>query len=255
MATKIAILSVILILLASNADAEQSITVVGDEWAPYNAAPNSTNEGYFIDILREIYEPQKIAIKYYLKPWKRAVLDVRSGKDTALLGPFKSEAPGFVFPKQEVGNTSLVFFTHSSSNWKFSGVNSLKDVKIGIIQGYDYRPWLLDYIRKTPGSAVELSGEDAVERNLKMLVLGRIDVIPPNYTSFVYRAKKLGLEGVVRLAGKDNIGGARKLFIAFSPNLENSVSLAAIFDAGISALRKSGRLNKILHKYGLKDWR
>jgi|TARA_B100001971_G_C18139322_1_gene509468 polar amino acid transport system substrate-binding protein len=253
--TKTAILSVLLILIASNARAEQSITVVGDSWAPYNAVPNSTNEGYFIDILREIFEPQKIAIKYYLKPWKRAVQDVRSGEDTALLGPFKSEAPDFVFPKQEVGKTSLVFFTHSSSDWEFSGVNSLKNIQIGIINGYDYRPWLLDYVRKTPGSAIKLSGTDAIERNLKMLMRGRIDAIPSNYTSFMYRAKKLGLDKKVRFAGKDNIGKTKKLYIAFSPNFENSVTLATMFDAGISALRKSGRLSNILQKYGLKDWR
>ena len=239
----------------SSVKAEQSISVVGDEWPPYNAVPLSNEEGYFIDILRAIFEPQNIKIIYKTLPWKRAIQSVAIGRETALLGPFKSEAPGFVFPIQEIGRTSLVFFTRVSSDWTFSGIKSLKGNTLGLIQGYSYRPWLRDYIRKFPASAIELNGEDAIERNLRMLVLGRIDVIPSNYQTFMYRAKKFGLEGEVRFAGKDNIGREKKLYIAFSPKLNISKSLAAKFDEGMLKLRATGNLDRILSAYGLKDWR
>ena len=255
MGIKLWIFFAIYLLAVQNANSEQGISVVGDEWPPYNAVPNSTTEGYFIDILREIFESKGIEVNYIVKPWNRAVRDVASGQDTALLGPFKSEAPGFVFPKQEVGISSLVFFTTSSSSWNFRGVSSLENIVIGVINGYDYRPWLMQHIQNSPNFVTKLSGENAIERNLKMLILGRIDAIPSNYASFMYRAKLLGVEKDVRFAGKDYNGEAKKLFIAFSPKLEESNYLAATFDAGMIRLRSTGRLDEILNQYGLKDWR
>jgi polar amino acid transport system substrate-binding protein len=249
------ILFTIFIVSISGVKAEQSISVVADNWGPYNAVPLSNREGYFIDILRAIFEPRNIKVIYKIRTWKRSVRDVENGFENALLGPFKSEAPGFVFPKQEVGRTSLVFFTRTSSDWTFRGTNSLRGIKLGIIKGYAYRPWLRKYVHNSPNSAIELSGEDAIARNLQMLIRGRIDAIPSNFQTFMYRAKKLGIEGKVRFAGKDNIGGEKNLYIAFSPKLKISKSLAAMFDEGMVKLRDTGKLDRILSAYGLKDWR
>jgi len=45
-----------------------------------------------------------------------------------------------------------------------------------------------------------------------------------------------------------------KMYIGFSPALEQSHDYAALFSRGMKELRRSGKLQAILNKYGLKDW-
>jgi len=46
----------------------------------------------------------------------------------------------------------------------------------------------------------------------------------------------------------------RKAFIAFSPAVPESKKYAQMLSKGIQSLRRSGELDKILGKYGQKDW-
>ena len=49
--------------------------------------------------------------------------------------------------------------------------------------------------------------------------------------------------------------GKRHLYVGFSPtHPKESREMASIFESGIMKLRKSGKLDKILNKYGLHDW-
>jgi len=248
-------LALLLLMSLGFAEAGEKLTFVGDEWPPFNNALDAASEGYFIDIARAIYEPLGYEVNYHVVPWKRSVRMVKSGHFNALLGPFKSEAPGFIFPDEEIGRVALSFFTRASSKWVFAGLDSLKGKKIGIVQDYDYRPWLQKYRKKHPDSFIVLAGQTATENNMKLLLRNRIDIIPSNEPSFLYRAKKAGDLAKIRLAGRDNIGESKKLYIAFSPNDDSSAKYASIFSQGLRQLRVSGKLNTILEKYGLIDWR
>lgn len=231
------------------------ISFVGDEWMPFNGTPGGDAEGYLLDIVRAIFEPKGHRVTYIILPWQRAIREVEAGYYDALLGPFITEAPGFIFPEEEAGYTTLSFFTRIDSTWTFTGLESLKDVRLGIIKDYGYRPWLQKFRRETPENFIVVSGEDAVIRNLRLLIRGRIDAIPTNEYGFRYRAKLAGVLDQVRFAGRDNIGEGRKFYIAFSPKKPTSEIYARSLSEGIREMRRSGRLNKILAKYGLKDWK
>ncbi|MEH6471172.1 MAG: transporter substrate-binding domain-containing protein [Halopseudomonas sp.] len=243
-----------LFLFPYSAKGAEEISFVGDAWPPFNNAIGQPQEGYFIDIARAIYEPLGYKVSYHTLPWKRSVSWVKEGHYNALLGPFKSEAPGFIFPEEEVGKTVLSFFTTKKSNWQFNGIESLKDVKLGIVQSYDYRPWLQQFRQRHPDNFLVVAGNNAIEKNLELLIRGRIDTIPSNESSFLYRAKSSGISDQIRLAGRDNLGGSKSLYIAFSPALEKSALYAELFSKGVRRLRGSGELQLILDQYGLIDW-
>lgn len=249
----------LVVLLASGFGANPSrgdeITFVGDEWPPFNGVPGSDEEGYFLDIVRAVFEPKGHRVTYIIRPWKRAVWEVEAGTYDALLGPFKTEAPGFIFPEEEIGFTTLSFFTRKDSAWTFAGLESLKEVRLGIIQDYEYRPWLQEFRQEHPENFVVLSGEDATYRNLQLLIRGRIDAIPTNENSFRYRAKHAGVLDQIRFAGRDTIGEGKNLYIAFSPKKPTSEIYARLLSEGIRELRRFGRISRILAKYGLKDWK
>lgn len=241
--------------IGTNQGRAAEITFVADEWLPFNGVPGSDKEGYFLDIVRAVFEPMGHRVTYIIRPWTRAVREVEKGAYDALLGPFITEAPGFIFPEEEVGFTTLSFFTRIDSTWTFTGLESLEEVRLGIIQDYEYRPWLQEFRKGHPESFVIVSGEDAIYRNLQLLIRGRIDAIPTNEQAFRYRAKRAGVLDLVRFAGHDNIDEGRKIYIAFSPKKPTSEIYARSLSKGIREMRRSGRLNKILAKYGLKDWK
>ncbi len=257
MLRKSAILLAVLLAfgIGTNQVRAAEISFVGDEWPPFNGVPGGDEEGYLLDIVRGIFEPKGHRVTYIVLPWQRAIREVEAGYYDALLGPFITEAPGFIFPEEEAGYTTLSFFTRIDSTWTFTGFESLEEVRLGIIQDYEYRPWLQEFRKEHPESFVIVSGEDAIYRNLQLLIRGRIDAIPTNEQAFRYRAKLAGVLDQVRFAGRDNIGEGRKFYIAFSPNKPTSENYARLLSEGIREMRRSGRLNKILAKYGLKDWK
>ncbi len=51
------------------------------------------------------------------------------------------------------------------------------------------------------------------------------------------------------------LGGGEDMYLGISKTLPEAKELADIVSKGIVALRKSGRLEKILTKYGVSDWK
>ena len=67
------------------------------------------------------------------------------------------------------------------------------------------------------------------------------------------KLKEMGLESKIDEAG--DLGEASNIYIACSPAKESSKVLMNLVDEGTEKLRLSGELQKILDKYGLKDWK
>ncbi len=234
--------------------AQDQLVVVSDIWMPYNGKPDSKMEGYAVEILRAVFKRQGVEVKYIERPWKRAVEDVRSGKADLVIGALHSEAPDFIFPEQSLGRTAMCFYTNWRS-WKFTGPESLKEVRTGLVQGYGYRDWLTKDAKNNPGRYQVLHGEDALPRLIQILEQDRVQAIPGNQAVVNYYIKTLGLEDAIFMAGCEKDVEPRELFFALSPaHSERSRKLAAIIDKGIATMRMSGQLNHLLIKYGLKDW-
>ncbi|WP_455381456.1 substrate-binding periplasmic protein [Salinispira pacifica] len=233
-----------------------SITVVADEWPPFNMVPGANREGYMIDVLREVFEPAGIAVRYLLVPWNRALSDTRSGVFTAAVGASKVDGAGLVFPKEELSVNRLTFFTRAESSWTFRGLPSLAEVSLGVIDGYDYRQWLNEYIDRYAGDDRRVQvvrGDQALEANFRKLLNRRVDAIVDSETTLRFTALELGISDRVRMAGQDD--QAAEIYVAFSPALPYSRTLAEMLSRGIEELRRSGRLASILARYGLTDWK
>jgi polar amino acid transport system substrate-binding protein len=234
----------------------ETITLVADAWPPFNGIPESNREGYMVDIVREIFTEQGYGIHYKLLPWKRAVAETRKGNFDGVIGASPSDAVGFIFPEQELTRNVLSFYVKKDNPWKYTGVESLQQLSLGVIHGYDYRQWLNDYVSKHSKDKQQVqivTGEDPLRRNLKKLINNRLDVIVDNEAAIRSVAKSMGILADIKAAGY----GTEPSFcyIAFTPNRPSSKQYADILSQGIISMRKSGRLQEILDKYGLQDWR
>ena len=249
-------LSLLFIIALATICTAETITIVADEWPPFNGEANSQAEGYMVDIARIIFEAKGIEVKYVTMPWKRAIAGTRQGMYTAAVGASKTDAVGFIFPEEELARNKLAFYVKKDNSWRFKGVESIHQIKLGVIAGYDYRQWLNDYIKEHSNNANKvqiLTGDVPLQRSLQRLLLGRINVVVDSEAAILWEAKRLGFSNEIECAGYGDEPSF--CYIAFSPNIPSSPIYAQILSDGIAQLRSNGKLQKILDKYGLTDWR
>ncbi|MBQ0779902.1 MAG: transporter substrate-binding domain-containing protein [Thalassolituus oleivorans] len=232
-----------------------TITLRADEWFPVNGDPQAEHRGYMIDIATKIWESHGHSVDYQIMPWERAIEETRSGQVDCIVGAYVEDAPDFVFPSSALGMDESHFFSLSKNNWKFHGINSLKQVRLGVVGGYAYDEGPLDaYIEKYANSSrVQImKGNNALEQNIKKLISGRIDSIVESPMVMKAKLKKMGLHLDIQDVG--TIGDPTPMYIACSPQNPNSKEYVEQLSAGIDELRINGELHKILSHYDIDDW-
>ncbi len=243
----------VLFLLSSNLHAD-TIVMLADEWCPYNCEPGSERPGFVIEIAQEIFKDAGHTVSYRKMNWARSVQLVREDKFNAIVAAAKTDAPDFVFPGNEQGLLTYVFYTKKGSPWSYSGIPSLKDQTLGTIRDYTYSEDLDKYIlanQDIPEKVQVVFGDEPLEMNIRKLLAGRISTFIDDSMVTNYTLSRLKQANLVREAGTLN---SKQVYIAFSPKDPKSKEYAAILSEGMDAMRKTGRLEKILESYGLKDW-
>lgn len=243
------------LLLFSITSFAETITIVADEWPPYNGEPESELPGYGIEIAKKVFEEAGHKIEYKIVPWARALKETKAGKYTALIGATKDEVPDYIFPDEEFGISENSFFIKKGKDWEFKGVDSLKSVKIGLIKGYAYGESLDAFFELNKKNSDYVHGKDPLLLNIKKLLAGRIDVIVEDRNVFAQKLKEMGITDKIVRAKSVKDQTDSRIYIAFTPKNKNSKEYAEIFTKGIRRLKKSGDLQKILDKYGLKYWK
>lgn len=232
----------------------ETVTIVGDPWCPYNCEPGTDKPGFMIETAREIFKEKGIDVVYKTVPWTRAITETRKGTYNATVGGYIEDTPDFIFSKTAMDKSVDAFYIKSGSSlgWSYKGVNSLEKVSAGVIQDYSYGKAVDEYINqnKKDISKIQLaSGDTALEQNVKKLLAGRIQVVIEDsavmqrFLDATHQNDKLTMAGHEK--GED-------VHIAFSPNNPKSQTYADILSEGIERYKKSGRLEAIKAKYGVK---
>ena len=231
---------------------EAPLTLEADHWMPYNGG-GGIETGYVLDLVRAIFEPKGIQVVFTPTPWARALQDARSGKCMAVIGALKQDAPDFIFPEEETGRACFEFYVKAGSDWKYQGIGSLEGRLLGVAKDYRYFPELDDHISAHPKGVYVSFGDRALESNVRLLLLGRLDTVvdDANVLRFFIARKQLASQLVSAGPG----GRVMRNYVAFSPVHPSSREYARTLSQGLRTLRKSGQLKKILAKYGLSDWK
>jgi len=239
-----------------------TITIKSDEWCPFNCEPGSDSPGYMIEVAGIIFQKAGHELKYENMPWSRSIDQARKGNIDAIPGATKGEVPDFIFPEEEFGASMTYFFVKKGTSWKFKDVSSLASIRIGVQDDYEYGGMVDEYIEKNRNTmnVQVVKSDDPVTLNLKKLIKGNIDAYPEDKLVFLYNAKLMGVldqveeAGMIPIVEKEDFE-ATKIYLAFSPMNPKSVEYAKILSDGIKEMRASGELQKVLDKYGLKDWK
>lgn len=228
------------------------LVFVTDPWCPFACEETHRNPGFMIEISKAILEAKGYTIEYKTMPFSRAVVETEAGRAHAIVGiqniPIRKN---FIFPEVEQGLAKVCFYGTNKTQWRYQDMSSLKGVRIGTISAYSYGPEI-DLALKTSGALLEpMTGFQALTKNIRKLNEGRIDTLveyDPVVQNYLLNRQHFPLKN---LGCSDSL---LKLYVAFSPQIENSKFLSGLLGGGMKELKQSGKLKQILKKYGLKDW-
>ena len=213
-----------------------------------NGDPSSQLPGYMIELAQRAFDN----VDYQQTTWVYALDDVRTGRADCIVGADINDVPGFVLPKESWGDTPINIYIKTGVDWQYEGLDSLFDKSVGVVQGYTYGNPLDGLIPKYPGVFKISKGMDGIERNIKQVMLGRLDAFIASDTVTQHLISKMQLKGELK-----NVGSVREstpIYLACSPASDKSLKLVKLADQTIQRLRASGELTQILNKYGLSDW-
>jgi len=243
--------ALILVVLPFRAVADSpSIVLASDPWCPHTCPADSARPGYMVEVAREAFALSGITVIYRTISWSRAMSDVLEGRIDGVLATSASRAVELDLPQEGFGRNYYAFAVRNDDPWTLAGLDSLEDRTLGIVQGYSYTPALDPWMAQHRDQIQALGGENALDRNLRKLVAGRIDTVIEDEAVLTYRLKNWPDAKRIRLAGRIESGA---LYIAFSRRGGRGRDLAHRFDSGVRALRASGELDRILARYGIRD--
>lgn len=248
-------LAVLALLFSFPARAE-TITVAADVWCPYTCAEG----GYMLEIARDIFQKNHIEMDYRVEPWAQALEKTREGEYDAVIGAAKADAPDFIFPSMLQGLSNMQFWVLEGNGWNYEGIESLAKIRLGVVQDYAYSKALNDYILANQNNEDRIAvvkGNNALAENLNRLKSGAIDVLVEDENVVNYYLASQAMDIHIRMAGSpvpQEDREANYLRIAFSPKNPKAQEYAAMLDAGMKELRRSGELAKILDLYHVSDW-
>jgi len=236
--------------------AENIITAVSDPYCPYTCEPGSDAPGFMTEVVKAIFEEEGYQINYEAKTWSRAVNDTRTGKSDILLGLYLEDAPDLVFPEEIIGKLFMSFYVSKNNPWKYGTLNTLDNMKIGLILDYAYNDFFDEYIVQPEHNieAVRISGVNTILRRGKMIINGYIDAMVEDKYVVRYALRGNPIFGDIKEAGLIELEG-HDVYVAFSPSAPSkSKRLSKIFDTGFKNLRNSPDFDRITEKYGIDYW-
>lgn len=232
-----------------------TIVIAADPWCPHNCEAGADHEGYMVDVAREILTESGYAVEYLNISWARALQMTREGQLDAVVGAFRTDAPDFVFPDTPQGHSSIALFTHPDNSWTYSGIDSLHDQKLLVINGYSYTRELDRYIEQHQADQEKIwviAGPSPLNRAIELLGQDRTDIFVEDTYVMDWWAESIGQSSTLpRQAG---LVSESEAFVAFSPAREDAPKLAELLSEGTRKRINNGRFQQILDTYGLILW-
>jgi len=236
----------------------ETITIVADEWCPYNCNEDAEKPGYMVEIVRRVLKKHDIDVVYKVMPWTEALEMTRQGKYNAIIAANRGDAKDFIFPEIVQGISIIQTWVRNDSKWVYQGVTSLDKLRLGIVSGYYYGKEIDPYLRKRESGSTPLiqavNKSNAAELNISELLAGNIDVIleDRNVVDYYFASREMpaGIKAAGNPVSIDNYDDTY-LFVAFSPSHPRSKDYAKMITQGMQEMRQSGELKEILSSYNI----
>jgi polar amino acid transport system substrate-binding protein len=217
----------------------ETLKVCYDQWPPMTIFPNlnESRRGVVIDMFSDIYKNAGISLEFFEVPYARGMQMVADGLCDVL--PEKEFSPigeqGYVYAQQETFQYSTAFVVRRDDPWRYNGIQSIDGKRVATGPGWNYSSMSKAYQSYLNDPANQnlieiVAGEsDVVDRILRMIVAGRVDIYADNVFVLEY------------LINTNNL--SKKLKVV-RPGLEHKLIEKPIFSSKLDP-EKRDRLIKI----------
>lgn len=201
---------------------------------------NGEFSGLGVSVLREVLEPLGHQVRFELYPWARAQQMVERGQADILIGPYKTaeRETRFAFSAQPFYRDSIVFFQLNNHALQWQGdYQQLLGQRIGVV-----RAWAYGAVFDRQREQLELVTVESVENGLRMLKVGRLDLLASNQRNTLPALEALALtEAVSQLSPEiDQQNG----YFAFQRHAQAD-QLRTDMDQQFAQMVASGRLTAL----------
>ncbi|WP_164846997.1 substrate-binding periplasmic protein [Neptunomonas marina] len=169
------LLSLVLCLFSLSLSANEligrtSVHVAAAEYLPFTSRTLPQN-GVLLDLTRAAFKAQAIAVRLTFMPWSRALSMTQGGQMEALVAGFYSDARSktFIYSDSLMQATSI-FVSRREGISAHQLVNGLTDLRVAVEAGSIFE-------RQLAGTGTILEPVTHLEQGLRMLVLGRVDLV------------------------------------------------------------------------------
>lgn len=203
--------------------------------------------GMLVDIVTEAFRRAGYQVEFKLMPWARCLAEVKAGEVDGVFSSFKlPEREKFLaFTNEPLTTQTITFFARRNSTISFDGdLSTLRDVKIGIINGTSYGKKFDAAVKD--GTFQFIDPTNNINSNLAKLVLGRVDLVPGAREVTIEAAKHLNLLSQIKEVSP--LIESMPSYIAFTKVRDLSKASRA-FDREIALMKRDGSYDRIVKSY------
>jgi polar amino acid transport system substrate-binding protein len=220
----------------------QEISVVTEEWPPYNFKRNGEIVGLGTDIVKATLDKADIKYTIRMYPWARAYKKALNEKGTLIYTMVRNDEREWRF--KWVGPFAsrqvALFKLAERTNIVVSSLDDARKYNIGLVRDDATH----EFFRKHEFKKINLATDET--QNVKMLFKGRIELITGNEVALGYRMKQLGyrfsqVEKVFTFVDK----GGYYMGISNGTPGNITIRITEAFDQ----IKRDGTLEKIRNKY------
>jgi len=216
-----------------------------DVYPPFQIQRGASLSGYSVDLIRAVADIAGISIKSIESfPWKRVLASIESASVDGVFSIGITEERKKIgrFPSEPLIMTPWVIWADSKSKLAYSGFESLKGKKIGVVSGYSYTPEFWSYIKTN--SAIVESNDDSIL--FKQLSGGRVDFIVAEYGNGLDLLGNLSITSVK--AFLDNPVKTDGLYLMFSAKRVDDVTVKK-FDEALKGFKNTSQYKELYRRY------
>jgi polar amino acid transport system substrate-binding protein len=216
----------------------QDLSVVTEEWAPYNYTENGTIKGVSTEIVVKVLDKAGVKYKIDVYPWSRTYFLAQTNPNTLIYTIIRTPERESMFKWVGAlgkGGTTSLYRLKSNSRVTAKTVDEAK--KLSVITNKDS----MDELWMTKKGFAKLEITPSVETSVKMFMLGRVDLIAFDNSVMAETLKKEGYKAEDLVKVVDLF--ATPPYMALSPQTDDGVLLK--IQKAYDELLKSGVIKMV----------
>jgi ABC-type amino acid transport substrate-binding protein len=238
--------TLLMVVWLGTASAESIAVAIEDkDWKPYYSWVDGKPMGACVEIAAGAIRHMGAGVEWVRMPWARALQAVeRKTVDAGLCGTLTEERSAYsIYPDEPLLSFDATLFVRPDSRFQTSDAARVTGQSFGMIKGYNFGD---------VDKALESRGMIRIEalnrsRLLKMLSIGRVDMILDSILPTFAESRELGYGGQIRALLPSLSETPGYLFFSRKPD---HAGLAKRFSSALVRFKSTPAYDAIREKYG-----